>query len=107
MSRRSRRLVLGYVCLVLILAAAGAHNQGLYREHWRLLQVKQERQVSLSELRADAAHITGPLAVREWAYERGMVSTPEGHLDAQPVIATPAPQTAVRNGGLEIRTLWR
>jgi hypothetical protein len=107
MSKRSRRLVLVYLTLLIALAALGAYNQALYRQHWTLLHLKQERQIELSSLRAEAAHITGPLAVRAWALERGMVSTPEGHVEAQQVIAVRPPQITLPQGGWEIRTVWR
>lgn len=107
MERRTRRLLYTYLSLMMLLSAFGAYNQKQHMLHWRLMQTKQEHQVLLSDLRAQAAHITGPLAVRQWAIERGMVSTPEGQA-ALTVYPVPAPSNHLpQAGGLEIRTVWR
>lgn len=107
MERRTRRFLFIYLSFMMTLAAVGAFNQKQFMTHWQLMRTKEQHQVRLSDLRAQAAYITGPLAVRQWARERGMVSTPEGQA-ALTVYPVPAPSYHLpQAGGLEIRTVWR
>jgi hypothetical protein len=107
MERRTRRFLYVYLSLVIMLTALGAYNQKQLMTHWSLMRTKEQHQVLLSDLRAQEAYITGPLAVRQWAIDRGMVSTPEGQA-AMTVYPVPAPSYDLpQAGGLEIRTVWR
>lgn len=108
MSRQLQRLIVFYMSLVVLLAAIGAHNQQLHRQHSMLLMDKEALQNQLSDLRVNAAQITGPLAIRNWARAQGMVATPEG---GQTVLVAPlsAPNIDVSDNApvLELQTLWR
>lgn len=106
MTKRTSRLMLVYIALVLALAALGAHNQTLYRQQWRLIDLKQQRQALAADLRAQAATVQGPLAVRHWALSRGMVAVPQGR-EALEVLPVAPPERPPAKGGLEIRTIWQ
>ncbi len=95
-----------YVSLVLALAAAGAVNQGLYRQRVALLDQKESLMAQLSTLRVQAAQVRGPLAVARFADEHGMVPAPEAKT-VIPVAPSPAPHYVPPSEGLEIRTIWR
>lgn len=111
MTRLSQRLLVLYLATLLALAALGAHNQlrSSYQEN--LSKRQQALNLQLTELRRDAAQITGALAVRSWATASGMVAAPEA-LNISDVQAAPAPQTDAAlvvnlNEGVEVETLWR
>lgn len=106
MTRTSQRLLALYLACLLALAALGARNQLRYNYHESLLQQKESLQAQLSALRQNAAGISGALAVRSWALERGMVAAPEA-LNQSDVEAAPAPVTLLPQGKLELYTLWR
>ena len=106
MTKRNQSLLTLYLALIIALAALGAHNQGRHRYHFSLLESKRALQYELSDLRSQAAQVQGPLAVRRWALERGMISAPEG-AEATEIAPTPAPEPETLESGLEVRTIWR
>lgn len=106
MTRTSQRLLALYLASLLALAALGAHNQLRYKQHETLLDQKHLLQVQLSTLRRETTGITGTLAVRSWALNRGMVPAPEA-LNHRYVAAQPAPETPLPHGELEMYTVWR
>ncbi|HEX7003239.1 MAG TPA: hypothetical protein VF168_03535 [Trueperaceae bacterium] len=103
---RLSRLVPLYLILVLALAAVGGVNQGRYRYEAQLIERKSELYAHITELRAGAAQVRGPLAVGAWAREQGMVPSPEIEL-VRHVAPYPAPQTTPLPTGVEVRTVWR
>ncbi len=105
MTRTQQGTVVLYLILLVGLAAFGTHNQRLYRKQRELINEKSERYILLSDLRSEAATVTGPAAVRAWALARGMTS-PEGQETFQ-VSPVPPPDPPRPPGGLEIRTIWR
>lgn len=100
------RLVPLYLILILSLAAIGVVNQGRYRYEARLIDRKGELHARITELRAGAAQVRGPLAVGAWAREQGMVPSPEVEM-VRHVAPYPAPQTDLLPTGVEVRTVWR
>ncbi len=106
MTKLSKRLLIVYVGLLILLAALGAHNQELQSERVYLMQKKAALEDERVELRAQAAAVTGPLAVRAWALEQGMVAVPQGH-EATLVPALDPPILSTPPTGLEVKTLWR
>ena len=105
MTLRTRRWLTVYLVLLLALSVLGASNQGLYAEREDLLHRKDALRLELSELRREAASISGALAVRQWAYAEGMVSATE--LESLLVAPVSAPSVHLAEGGLEVKTLWR
>jgi hypothetical protein len=106
MTRRAQRLFLLYLGLLLVLAGLGAANQQLYRQQVALMTQKAVLQVTLSDLRRDSAGITGALAVRQWARQRGMIAVPNAR-EVRDVAPIPPPILPVPEGGLEVYTVWR
>ena len=106
MTRISQRLLALYLASLLALAALGAHNQLRRGHHEAVLGQKNLLQTQLSALRQEAAGVTGVLAIRSWAVERGMVAAPEA-LNVGEVDAALAPRTPLPQGALEVDTLWR
>ena len=100
------RLVPLYLLLILALATMGALNQGRYGYEADLIEQKGELFERITELRARAAQVKGPLAVGAWAREQGMVPTPEVDL-VRHVAPYPAPQMDTLPTGVEVRTVWR
>lgn len=100
------RAVALYLALLLGLTALGASNQSLYQQQRALLETKAALQLELTEVRSSASRVSGHLAVRRWAYQRGMVPATRAqrtdHVMTTHPPAIPLPQT-----GLEMRTLWR
>ena len=105
MTRFQQGAVVLYLVLLISLAALGTHNQLLYREQRELINRKSERLILLTDLRGEAASVTGPAAVRAWALARGMTS-PEGQETFRVAPLSP-PDPPRPPGGLEIRTIWR
>ena len=103
---RLSRLVPLYLILILSLAALGAVNQGRYRHEARLIEQKSDLFARITELRAGAAQVRGPLAVGNWAREQGMVPTPEVEM-VRHVAPYPAPQSTDLPTGVEVRTVWQ
>ena len=106
MNRATQNWALAYLALMLLLTVVGATNQGLYTTQTALIEEKEALQLEVSDLRATASYVSGTLAVRQWAYARGMVPAtlaPSTH----PVPASPAPDFSTAPDQLEIRTLWR
>ncbi len=101
-----RLAVPAYLALLLLLAALGANNQGIYRTQLRLMDEKQEMTSALAETRRRAALVAGPTAVATWAAERGMVPVPEAR-DTVLVAPEPVSLEALPTPSLEIRTVWR
>ena len=107
MTSLTKRCLMTYVALLFCLALVGAQNQGLYRTQAALIDQKLDLQTQLTDLRVTASRVNGALAVREWAYARGMVSAPQVE-DVRKVMPGPAPEvTASPATTLEVRTLWR
>lgn len=100
------RLVTLYLALLLGLTALGAFNQSLYQQQRTLLKTKAALQLELTDARSAASRVSGRLAVRRWAYARGMVPA-TGAQRTEQVAPTPAPKTSQAPTGLEMRTLWR
>ncbi len=100
------RVVTLYLALLLGLTALGAYNQGLYQQQRTLLKTKAALQLELTDVRSSASRVSGRLAVRRWAYARGMVPATSAQRTEQ-VAPTAAPEPAQAQTGLEMRTLWR
>ncbi len=100
------RVVTLYLALLLGLTALGAFNQDLYQQQRALLKTKAALQLELTDARSSAARVNGHLAVRRWAYARGMIPATSAPRTEQ-VAPTPAPKTSQTQTGLEMRTLWR
>ncbi|MEX2535917.1 MAG: hypothetical protein WD273_10020 [Trueperaceae bacterium] len=103
---RLTRLVPLYAVLLLALAAVGVVNQARFGHEARLIERKVQLFEEITELRAGAAVVRGPLAVGAWARTRGMVSTPEVE-QTRHVAPLAPPQIAAPPTGLEMRTVWR
>ena len=107
MTSLTKRCLMVYVALLFCLALVGAQNQELYRTQASLIDQKLELQTQLTDLRVTASRVNGALAVREWAYARGMVSAPQVE-DVKKVMPSPAPEVIPSpEQRLEVRTLWR
>jgi len=102
----ARLAVPAYLALLLVLAALGATNQGLYRTQLRLMDAKEELATELAATRRLAAQVAGPSAVATWAAERGMVPVPEAR-DTVLVAPEPVDLEDLPLPSLEIRTVWR
>lgn len=100
------RMVTLYLALLLGLTALGAFNQNLYQQQRALLKAKTALQLELSDARSRASNVSGRLAVRKWAYARGMVPATQAKRTDQ-VVTTPPPILPLPPTGLEMRTLWR
>ena len=105
MSAIARRAVPVYLGLLLLLAATGLVNQGLYRHQTALIHQRQQLLDSVANLRLKAASVNGPLAVTQWADAHGMVPAPEAS-NVGAVAPGPAPRLTPPDTGLEIRTVW-
>jgi hypothetical protein len=103
---RLTRLVPLYAALLLALAGVGALNQARFSQEARLIDRKDELYAQITELRAAAALVQGPLAVSDWAREQGMVPTPDVS-NIRHVAPFPAPRSEEPATGLEVRTAWR
>lgn len=103
---RLSRLVPLYLVLLLALSALGAVNQARYSFEARLIERKAALFAQITELRAGAAQVRGPLAVGSWAREQGMIPTPEVE-QVRHVAPYPAPQASEPVSGVEVRTVWR
>lgn len=103
---RLTRLVPLYTVLLLSLAAMGALNQARFSYEARLIERKSELFAEITELRAGAALVRGPLAVGAWAQAQGMVPTPEVER-VRHVAPYPAPSSSDAPTGVEVRTVWR
>lgn len=95
-----------YVVLVLGLAAIGAANQERHHRQANLIEHKAQLHSEIAGLRAEAAHVTGPLAVGSWARSNGMIPAPDVP-DIRHAAVYPAPEAATRDRGLEVRTVWQ
>ena len=106
MMRASKRWISLYGLLLITLACLGVYNQQLYKHHNTLIELKETLNQQKTELRVIATKINGPLAVRQWAESKGMVSVailPQEGVSAQiPVPSYQPPMT-----GLELSTVWR
>lgn len=103
---RLRRFVPAYVLLLLALAALGSVNQSRLAERTALLERKEALRLEVVGLRAEAATVDGPLAVSQWAQDRGMVPAPEVDRTRH-MLSVPAPEPVRAAEGLEVRTVWR
>ncbi len=107
------RVVILYSFLLLGLAILGVKSQALYRElngsrkTLGLLEQKHEYLKSLTDLRHQAEQIKGPLAIRAWAKNHGMV--PINQLNkVQMVAPLTAPEfKTIKPGKLKVYTIWR
>lgn len=95
-----------YIVLLLALAATGGYSQRLYLRQASLIGQKANLQATISELRAEAAPINGPLAISAWAKARGMVAASQA-LDTRTVAPGPGPTVSTETGAVEVYTLWR
>jgi hypothetical protein len=106
MIRASKRWISLYGLLLITLACLGVYNQQLYKHHNELIELKETLNKQKTELRVQATKINGPLAIRQWAQARGMVSVSilpqEGVRAHIPLPSYQPPMT-----GLELSTLWR
>ena len=103
---RLSRLVPLYLLLVLSLAAIGAVNQARYSYEAQLIEAKGDLFARITELRAGAARVRGPLAIGDWANAQGMIPSPQIER-IRHVAPYPAPQTNELPTGVEVRTVWR
>lgn len=104
---RFRGAPLVFALSLLALAFTGTVNQRLYRQHWSLVDYKAELQDLNSTLRAEAAAVSGPIVISNWARARGMVPSPQVSRSRQ---LAPQPVPPVREPsitGLEVYTIWR
>lgn len=106
MSKQLFRALLGYLALIALLSAIGAHNQAQHRQQWRLIEHKERLQLEVAALRAQAAAISGPLAVQRFAAEQGMIPAGEAR-HTRYVQALAAPEYPLEPPTMEIRTIWR
>jgi hypothetical protein len=95
-----------YIVLLLCLATLGVHNQSQFRLQQRLIQEKDLQHQRLAELRGQAASITSPLAVSQWAAGKGMIPATEAG-DFEQVTPLASPEHTPLESGLEVRTVWR
>jgi len=104
---RFRGAPLLFTISLVVLAFTGTVNQRLYRQHWNLVDYKAELQELNSTLRAEAAAVSGPIIIGDWARSQGMVPAPQVTSTRQlaPEPVPPARQPAA--GGLEVHTIWR
>jgi len=105
MSSLLRRAVPLYFGLLLLLAAVGLVNQGLYHRQMTLLDQRQSLLDQVANLRVKAASVDGPLAVTQWASANGMVPAPEAQ-NVSAVASGAAALPKLPDTGLEIVTLW-
>jgi len=103
---RLERLVPLYVIALIVLAVLGANNQARFNHQWDLLDRKALLQEEITILRQQAATISGPLAVANWARENGMVPAPEVEETRHVLYDTP-PARQTPATGLTVRTAWQ
>jgi hypothetical protein len=106
MSAVTKRWLALYLFLLLALSVVGAHNQQRYWLEADLIAYKDSLNLSLTDLRAQATSVSGTLAIRQWAYEHGMIPATEAS-SLLHVAPMPAPDITLPATGLEVRTLWR
>lgn len=106
MIRLGSRAVVAYLVVMLLLAAAAGAHERLDTRRAELLGTKATLAASLGDLRAEANAVRGPRAVRRWAETRGMVPAPENATTVA-VIPHAPPVHSPEPTGLEVRTVWR
>ena len=106
MSIRTYKLMTVYLGLLLALTWFGSFNQRLYNQQFDMIGQKEALQRKISDLRRSASEVNGPIAVRSWALQSGMVAATEVS-DIQNTLPTPAPSFRQPVTGLEMTTLWR
>ncbi len=96
-----------YAVLLVLLAWVGSQNQLSFRQQAALLDRKVTLQSTISSLRFDAAQISGPVVIGNWARETGMIPAPQGRL-VREIAPQPLPEAvADQPTGLEVITIWR
>ena len=107
MTASLRRGIPVYLASMLLMAWIGSMHrevvQALERADADVVQMRAD----LTDLRASAADVRGPIAVATWAIERGMVPAPDvGRIEH--VMPFPAPtRTPTPETRLEVTTTWR
>lgn len=107
LTRRLRFAPFVFIVILIILAAVGSGNQSSFIRQWDLIDRKAELQDLNSTLRLEAANVSGPIQIGNWARERGMVPAPQG-VNVREVAPEPLPGRAPQaETGLEVQTVWR
>ena len=96
-----------YLIALLILAGIGSAAQRRYAEQSALLNVKAAATIELADARAIAERVAGPVAVRAWAREAGMVSSRlAGDIETAAAGLTPR-ERVIPTPTLTVSTVWR
>ena len=96
-----------FVATLIALAYVGAANQESYITNWDLIDYKAELQSANSTLRLEAADISGPIIIGNWAREQGMIPATQAR-NVREVAPEPVPvQAPATSTGLEVNTVWR
>lgn len=96
-----------FIVSLSVLAALGSVNQQNFIRQWDLIDRKVELQNLNSTLRLEAAKVSGPVQIGNWARERGMIPAPQGS-SVREVAPEPLPGRAPQvETGLEVQTVWR
>ncbi len=96
-----------FIGSLLVLAYVGSGNQASYIRQWDLIDYKAELQSLNSTLRQEAAAVSGPTVVGQWARAQGMIPAPQGR-NVREVAPEPVPpQAPAPVTGLEVHTVWR
>lgn len=96
-----------FIIGLLALAYVGSLNQAAFISNWDLIDYKAELQSTNSTLRLEAAAISGPITIGNWARAQGMIPAPQAttvrEIAPEPVPVPAAPPVT----GLEVYTVWR
>lgn len=104
---RFRAAPIVFVISLFALAFVGTINQEGFVRQWDLLDYKADLQSLNSTLRLEAAAVSGPIGIGNWAREQGMIPAPQGR-NVREVAPEPLPgRTPLVDTGLEVLTVWR
>ena len=96
-----------FIAGLLILAWVGTGNQASFIRQWDLIDHKADLQSLNSTLRLEAAAVSGPTVIGNWARQQGMIPAPQGR-NIREVAQDPVPaSTPEQATGLEVHTVWR
>lgn len=96
-----------FIGTLIVLAYVGSANQASYITNWDLIDYKAELQSANSTLRLEAAAVSGPIIIGNWARAQGMIPAPQAR-SVREVAPEPVPvQAAELETGLEVFTVWR
>lgn len=96
-----------YLVLLVVLAIFAETNQQRALLHLTLIRERTNVLEQLAIQRTNTARVTGPLAITQWATERGMIAAPNQTItrSAEPLAAPDRPGILERIQ--EVRTVWR